>query len=274
MLAPGSQEPVPIGVAGEIYVGGAGVARGLPEPARADGGALRAGSVRRPGRLYRTGDLARRRADGDLEYLGRIDQQVKIRGFRIELGEIESVLLDHPAIREAAVVVMPGGGGEPRLAAYLVTHADAGVPADLLAHLRSRLPDYMVPAAFVFLDRLPINENGKLDRKRLPAPGTVSPLPHDTVGPRTPTEQALAAIWQDALELSYVGVHDSFFDLGGHSMLAVQIVRRSREAFGVELPVAALFHAPTVAKLAEAIDGLSVAARPRSASADREVIEL
>jgi amino acid adenylation domain-containing protein len=273
LLAPDTLELVPVGVAGEICVGGAGVAPGyLNRPELTD-----ARFVPNPfgaGRLYRSGDLARRRADGDIDYLGRIDQQVKIRGFRIELGEIESVLLEHPAVSQAAVVVTSNGTGEPRLAAYLVTQSNLGVPADLLTHLRTRLPDYMVPAAFVFLDKLPINENGKLDRRRLPAPGSVSAVSHDPVPPRTPTEEALAAIWQEALELSFVGVHDSFFDLGGHSILAVKIARRSREAFGIDLPVAALFHAPTVAKLAEAIDALKLTARPRAASTDREVIEL
>jgi amino acid adenylation domain-containing protein len=273
LLAPGSVELVPVGVAGEICVGGAGVAPGYLN--RAELTAER--FVQNPfgeGRLYRSGDLARRRADGDLDYLGRIDHQVKIRGFRIELGEIESVLLDHPAVREAAVIIAQTNGGEPRLAAYVVTHVDRGVPADLLAHLRLRLPDYMVPAAFVFLDKLPINENGKLDRRRLPAPGAISAASHDPVAPRTATEQALAAIWQEVLELSYVGVDDSFFDLGGHSMLAVKIAMRSRETFGIDLPVAALFHAPTVAKLAEAIDARKLTSQPRAASADREVIEL
>ena len=274
LLAPDSLEQVPVGVAGEICVGGAGVAPGYLNRPELSEARFVPNPFGRGGRLYRSGDLARRRADGGLEYLGRIDQQVKIRGFRIELGEIESVLLDHPAVREAAVLLAPSASGEPRLAAYVVTHVDSGVPADLLAHLRTRLPDYMVPAAFVFLDALPINENGKLDRRRLPAPGAAPQVPHEAVGPRTPTEEALAAIWQEALELSYVGIHDSFFDLGGHSMLAVKIARRSREAFGIDLPVAALFRAPTVAKLAEAIDALKVTTRPRAASADREVIEL
>ena len=274
LLDPDSLAQVPVGVAGEICVGGDGVAAGyLNRPDLSE-----ARFIPNPfspgGRLYRSGDLARRRPDGDLEYLGRIDQQVKIRGFRIEPAEIESVLLDHPAVREAAVVVASTAAGEPRLAAYVVTQTEGGSPADLLAHLRTRLPDYMVPAAFVFLGSLPLNENGKLDRRRLPAPNGAPPVPHEAVGPRTPTEVALAGIWQEALELSYVGIHDSFFDLGGHSMLAVKIARRSREAFGVDLPVAALFRAPTVAKLAEAIDALKVTARPRTASADREVIEL
>jgi len=274
LLDPDSLEQVPVGVAGEICVGGAGVATGyLNRPDLSE-----ARFIPNPfspgGRLYRSGDLARRRPDGDLEYLGRSDQQVKIRGFRIEPAEIESVLLEHPAVREAAVVVAPTAAGESRLAAYVVTHTESSGPTDLLAHLRTRLPDYMVPAAFVFLGALPLNENGKLDRRRLPAPSGALPVPHEAVGPRTPTEAALAGIWQEALELSYVGIHDSFFDLGGHSMLAVTIARRSREAFGVDLPVAALFRAPTVAKLAEAIDALKVTARPRTASADREVIEL
>ena len=274
LLDPESLEHVPVGVAGEICVGGDGVATGyLNRPDLSE-----ARFIPNPfspgGRLYRSGDLARRRPDGDIEYLGRIDQQVKIRGFRIEPAEIESVLLDHPAVREAAVVVAPTAAGEPRLAAYVVRYTESSDPADLLAHLRTRLPDYMVPSAFVFLGALPLNENGKLDRRRLPAPNGAPPVAHEAAGPRTPTEVALAGIWQEALELSYVGIHDSFFDLGGHSMLAVKIARRSCEAFGIDLPVAALFRAPTVAKLAEAIDALKVTTRPRAASADREVIEL
>ena len=277
VVAPNSEELVPTGVAGEICVGGAGVAPGylnrpeltlsrfVPNPF----------SNRAGDRLYRSGDLARRRADGALEYLGRIDQQVKIRGFRIELGEIEAALLGHPTVREAAVVLTSSGIGERRLVAYVVTHGRTAIPtADLLAHLRSRLPDYMVPAAFVFMDALPINENGKLDRRRLPAAAAAPVASDDPVLPRTPTEHALAQIWKETLELSFVSVHDSFFDLGGHSMIAVKIAMRSRETFDIDLPVAALFRAPTVAKLAEAIDAMKITARPRVAAADREVIEL
>ena len=277
LVSPNSEELVPTGVAGEICVGGAGVAPGylnrpqlslsrfVPNPF----------SNRAGDRLYRSGDLARRRADGDIEYLGRIDQQVKIRGFRIELGEIETALLGHPTVREAAVVLTTSGIGERRLVAYVVTHGRTAIPtADLLAHLRSRLPDYMVQAAFVFMDALPINENGKLDRRRLPAAAAAPAASDDPVLPRTPTEHALAQIWKETLELSFVSVHDNFFDLGGHSMIAVKIAMRSRETFDIDLPVAALFRAPTVAKLAEAIDAMKITARPRAAAADREVIEL
>jgi len=236
-------EPVPIGVGGEVLVGGAGVARGylarpgltaerfVPDPFAASPGA----------RLYRSGDLARRRPDGDLDYLGRIDHQVKIRGFRIELGEIEAALTAHPAVGEAAVVVIEGASSNDlRLAAYWVprTGESAEAPAvdALRGHLRERLPEYMVPAHFVALDGLPLTPTGKLDRRALPAPDAVrDDASAASVAPRTATERRLAAAWRDVLGVERVGVHDDFFDLGGHSLLATQLISRARAAFGVEL---------------------------------------
>ncbi|HZP49294.1 MAG TPA: amino acid adenylation domain-containing protein [Vicinamibacterales bacterium] len=275
LLSPGAGELVPIGVAGEIHVGGPGLARGyvfqpelsadrfVPNPF---GGAGE--------RLYRSGDLARRRANGDIEYLGRIDQQVKIRGFRIELGEIAAALRTHPDVGDATVVMAPGAHGEPQLVAYAVLRSGGtGDAAGLLAHVRGRLPDYMVPRAFVFLDALPMTENGKLDRARLPLPSAAVHAARAAVAPRTDTERAIADIWRDALGVSEVGVTDSFFDLGGHSMTAVTVVARLKERFAVALSVAALFHAPTVAGLAEMVDMLAAQAS-RRVSGEREVIEL
>jgi amino acid adenylation domain-containing protein len=249
---------VPVGASGELFLGGIGLARGyagragftaerfLPDPHAGVPGA----------RMYRTGDLARYGADGTIELLGRIDHQVKIRGFRIEPGEIESALRRHPSV-ERAVVVSRADGGESRLVAYLVPAggAAAPAPAELRALLRETLPDYMVPSAYVALDRLPLSPNGKVDRKQLPAPpalGERAPF----VAPRTPAEASLAAIWAEVLSVDEVGADDDFFALGGHSLLATRVVSRVRAAFGVELPMRALFEAPTVAALAARIDGL------------------
>ena len=244
-------ELVPVGVAGELLIGGAGVARGywgrpdltaerfLPDSWSAVEGA----------RLYRTGDLVRHRPDGELEFLGRIDHQIKLRGFRIELGEIESVLASHPAVREAVVLLradLPGGGG---LVAYVVS--DAGEVQPLRGWLEERLPGYMVPSAFVALESLPLTPNGKVDRKALER---VAPeLERGAAGwqaPRTPAEELLAGIWAQVLGLERVGVEESFFALGGHSLLATQVMSRVKDVFGVELPLRRLFASPTVAALA------------------------
>ncbi|MFE9614016.1 amino acid adenylation domain-containing protein [Streptomyces sp. NPDC006012] len=250
--------PAPVGVAGEMFVGGAGVARGylhrpeltaerfVPDP-------FAAGDER----LYRTGDLARRRPDGSLEYLGRNDFQVKIRGFRIELGEIEARLLDHPGIREAVVLAREDIAGDRRLVAYCVAGPDvgeAGQPsgpeaAEIRAFLGARLPEHMVPAAFVRLDGLPLTVNGKLDRAALPAPGVEAFGTRGYEAPQGPAETTLARIWAEVLGVERVGRHDSFFDLGGHSLLAVRALALAERA-GLTVSIAELFARPTVAALA------------------------
>ncbi|WP_420125382.1 non-ribosomal peptide synthetase, partial [Longimicrobium sp.] len=240
--------PLPVGVPGELCIGGAQVARGylgrpgltaerfVPDPFSAEGGA----------RLYRSGDKVRWLADGTIEYLGRLDEQVKVRGFRIELGEIEATLRRHPAVTDCAVVAREDAGGEKRLAAYVVGEVEAEA---LREHLRQSLPEYMVPSAFVPLDALPLTPNGKLDRRALPAPDLAS-VEEAYVAPRTPAEEALAQIWGDVLGIERVGVEDNFFAIGGHSLLATRVVSRVREALDVEVGVVALFDHPTVAGLA------------------------
>ncbi|HEU0079849.1 MAG TPA: condensation domain-containing protein, partial [Longimicrobiaceae bacterium] len=235
---------------GELYVGGAGVARGYLN--RPELTAERfVDDPFAPGRLYRTGDRVRWMADGTLEYLGRLDEQVKIRGFRIELGEIEVRLAEHPEVREAVVLAREDVPGDRRLVAYVVGAVDADA---LRSHMRQGLPEYMVPSAFVVLDRLPLTANGKVDRKALPAPELAS-AEDGYVAPRTPVEEVLAGIWAEVLRLERVGVHDSFFDLGGHSLLATRVVSRVRAVFATELPLRALFEGPTVAELARAVEG-------------------
>jgi amino acid adenylation domain-containing protein len=259
VLDPGL-EPVPVGVAGELYLGGAGVARGylgrpgltaerfVPDPfGPALGGEF-------GGRLYRTGDRVRWRADGSLEFLGRVDNQVKLRGHRVEPGEVEAVLGEHPAVRAAAVIAREDAPGEKRLVAYLVPEDPAPTMSELRRFLKERLPDFMVPAGFVLLESLPISPNGKLDRRALPAPGAGASGPEDDyVAPRTPVEELLATIWATVLRVDRVGVHSNFFELGGHSLMATQVISRIAASLGVELPLRAIFEAPTVAELAARI---------------------
>ncbi|MEN3289259.1 MAG: hypothetical protein V7634_3559, partial [Bradyrhizobium sp.] len=240
--------PVPVGVAGELYIGGIGVARGylgrpgltaerfVPSP-------FKAGE-----RLYRTGDLARWRSDGALDYLGRIDHQVKIRGFRIELGEIEAALLTHPDVEQAAVVVRDDTG-ERRLVGYVAmreAHADTEA---LRRHLQRTLPDYMVPTAMVQLDRLPLSANGKLDRNALPAPDWHGG--GEIVAPRNATEEALAAIWRDVLKLDRVSINDNFFALGGDSLSATRAIARVQKDLLITLPLKAMFETATLGELAD-----------------------
>jgi len=261
------RQPVPLGVPGELYVGGAGVARGylnrpeltaerflmadfgLPISDLGPQSALR----HRQSKIYKTGDLARRLVNGDLEYLGRIDQQVKIRGFRIELGEIEAVLGRYPGVREALVLAREDTPGDKRLVAYLVPAPGLAEPlhiAGLRAALQERLPDYMVPSAFVVLEALPLTPNGKVDRRALPPPEAARrDLASEYVAPRTAAEEALAQIWSMLLGLERVGVHDNFFELGGDSILSLQVIARARQA-GLALTPRQLFEHPTIAGLA------------------------
>jgi hypothetical protein len=209
---------------------------------------------RRLGWLYRTGDRGRWRCDGVLEYLGRTDYQVKLRGCRIELGEVEAALRSHPRVAAALALVRTDPPGDPRLVAYVVAQGEGTAAEALRAHVRAKLPEYMVPSAFVLLEALPLSPNGKIDRKALPAPdraGVESAGAY--VAPRTPVEEAVAAVWAEVLGLPRVGAHDNFFDLGGHSLLATQVISRLRQSFPVDLPLRHLFEQPTVATLALAI---------------------
>ncbi|HYY98003.1 MAG TPA: amino acid adenylation domain-containing protein, partial [Pyrinomonadaceae bacterium] len=251
--------PAPVGVAGELHLGGDGLARGyharpgltaelfVPHPHSPEPGA----------RLYRTGDLARYTADGRIEFLGRSDNQVKVRGFRIELGEVEAVLSAHEAVGGVAVVVGEDSRGEKRLAAYVVAAAGRGreeLAGELRGYLRGRLPEYMIPSAFVVLESLPLTPNGKVDRRALPAPDASGPQAGaEFVAPRTPLEEALADIWRGVLGVERVGVHDNFFELGGHSLMATRVLSNVRRIFRIELPLKVVFESATVAELAAAL---------------------
>ncbi len=247
--------PVPVGVAGELLIGGDGTALGyvgrggltaekfIPDPFGATPGS----------RLYRTGDLVCYRADGSLVFLGRLDSQVKVRGFRIELGEIEAALNDYPEVEQSVVVARQGSHGETDLIAYLVTVSGADIDLEALREsLGKSLPRYMVPAHFVFLSEFPLTPNGKVNRAALPAPGQSKRETH--VAPRTATEERLAAIWADVFQLESVGIEDSFFDLGGHSLLAAKVIGRIRAALKVAVPIPLLFRQPTIRRIAEFID--------------------
>src|SRR5215217_128481 len=257
----------PVGVVGELYIGGDGLARDylrrpeltaekfVPHPYSTEPGA----------RLYRTGDLVRYVSDGNIEFLERMDQQVKVRGFRIEPGEIEAALQDHPAVRQSLVIAHEETPGERQLVAYVVTDPHFQPPHEtpengtfvhqlvpqLRNWLRARLPDYMTPANFVVLDELPLNANGKIDRRALPVPDTARHVVEETfISPRTPEEEKIAEIWAEVLDVRPISAEANFFDLGGHSLLATRVVSRIRETCGVELPLRLLFDSPTVAALA------------------------
>ncbi len=258
-------EPVPLGGVGELCLAGAGLARGyLRQPARtAASFAPDPAGIDAGGRLYRTGDLVRQRADGTIEFLGRADQQVKIRGVRVEPGEVQAVLATHPALREAAVVARRDGGGAARLIAYVVAGGPALEAPELRSWLRARLPEVLVPAAFVQLAALPRTAGGKLDRRALPAPPDAgAPDGGDRAGfapPRTVAEQLLAGIWEAVLAARQVGREDDFFERGGHSLLATQVTSRVARTFGVDLPLGALFEAPRLRDLALRIEALRAA---------------
>jgi amino acid adenylation domain-containing protein len=266
-----NRQPVPVGVAGELYIGGAGVARGYlnrPELTAERfitwerGGAPPEVIVNNygetpalPGRLYKTGDLARFQPDGNIEYLGRNDFQVKIRGFRIELGEVEAALVKQPGVLNTIVLAREDIPGDKRLVAYLIPSDPASVPeaARLRAALLAQLPEYMVPAAFVVLASFPRTPNGKLDRKALPAPDRSALASAQFEAPQGETEETLAQIWREMLGIERISRYDNFFDLGGHSLLTVQLVSHVRRVLGVQLPVMSLFKEPTLKQLAEAL---------------------
>jgi amino acid adenylation domain-containing protein len=249
------QQPVPIGIPGELYVGGAGLALGylnrpdltaerfIPHPFSDVPGA----------RLYRTGDLARYREDGVIEFLGRVDRQVKIRGFRVEPGEIEAVLREYPAVREVVVGIVDDESGGKRLIAWWIARGETADAAALRGFLRQRLPDYMIPADFVHVDALPLNSNGKVDVARLPLPEGEHHLEPAHV-PQTPLEQQLLAVWRQVLRKGNLGVDDNFFDAGGHSLLAVRLMSQVSQATGQELPVASLFYGPTIREQAALLE--------------------
>jgi acyl-coenzyme A synthetase/AMP-(fatty) acid ligase len=245
-------QPVPAGVPGELYIGGAGLARGyLRRPdLTAERFVPNPFSPLPEARLYKTGDRARFLPDGNIEYLGRLDYQVKIRGFRIELGEIETTLLDHPAVRDAVVVAREAPSGDKCLVAYVVPRPNAApAPDDLRRFLRARLPEYMVPPAFVRLSALPLTPSGKVDRARLPAPDLARPA-GEHVAPRGPIEAQLVPIWEELLGVHPIGATDNFFDLGGHSLLAGRLLVRVRAACRVNISLRAFFAGPTIADMA------------------------
>jgi len=281
-IVDGRMNPVPVGVIGELYIGGEGLARGyldrpdltaerfVPDPL----------GDRPGGRLYRTGDLARWGAEGDIEFLGRVDFQVKIRGFRIELGEIEAVLSEHPTVRQACVLAREDEPGEKRLVAYVVPEGRErpGVE-EWRSCLRDRLPEYMVPAAFVTMEALPLTPNGKVDRRALPLPD--APRPEGAVhfvAPRNATERAVARLWADVLGVEGVGVHDNFFDLGGHSLRATRIIACLRDELGQQVSLQTLFDHPTIAGLVQALADAEPAGVvpeiPLAASGNREAERL
>ena len=247
------QQLLPAGVAGELYIGGAGLARGYLNRAEltAERFVAHPYSSDPQARLYRTGDLARYGPDGRIEHLGRLDFQVKLRGYRIELGEIETALRAHPSVREAAVTMREDRPGDRQLVAYVTTHPGQRFSAsELRTELRRKLPDYMVPAGFVLLDALPLTPNGKVDRRALPAPKGERQSGESLVAPRNENERRIALLWQELLQIPEVGVRDSFFELGGNSLRAMEAIFRINEVFGAKLSLGAFFENPTVASLA------------------------
>jgi acyl carrier protein len=256
-------------VTGELYLGGVGLGRGYLNRPELTAERFVPHPSGRGERLYRTGDLARYRADGAIEYLGRTDHQVKIRGQRIELGEIESQLLEHPAVREAAVLARQDRPGEAQLVAYVVaapTASDAELSTEALQRwLGERLPEYMVPRAHVRLESMPLSANGKLDRKALPAPDWSGGRARYEA-PRSEVERRLVALWEELLGVERVGVNDDLFALGGHSLLITRLASRIRSDFAIEIPLRALFEAPSVAAVARLVESRTSASSSASSS--------
>jgi len=247
---------VPVGCPGELYIGGAGLARGYHRRPELTAERFVPNPFRAGERMYRTGDVARWLANGCLEYLHRKDDQVKIRGHRVELGEIDAVLRDHPGVRGAFVTVREDAPGDRRVIAYVVPDGAGRTTSDLHAFLAERLPPHMIPAAFVFLDALPLSKNGKVDAKALPAPETDRPeLAAAYAAPQSEMERRIAAIWQSVLGVAEVGVHDNFFELGGNSLLIAQVHRRLKDELAADFPLVEMFTLSTVSALARRIGG-------------------
>jgi amino acid adenylation domain-containing protein len=257
------QSPVPAGVAGELFIGGDGVARGYKDRPELNAERFVANPFRTGERMYRTGDLARFMPDGQVQVIGRTDFQVKLRGFRIELGEIEAALSECAGVNQAVVVLREDVPGDQRLVAYLTTAGSDPDTNSLREQLYASLPQYMVPSAFVVLDAIPLTPNGKVNRKALPAPDWGAE--QEYVAPGTPTEEKLAEIWQAVLQIERIGIHDNFFVLGGHSLLATQLVARIRHTMSMELPLLYIFDYPSIASLAIAIEAF------RAATSDTDI---
>jgi acyl carrier protein len=251
-------EPVPIGLPGEIHIAGIALGRGyhnrpdltaekfLPSPFSRDRG----------GRMYKTGDVGRFRTDGAIEFVGRIDNQVKVRGYRIELGEIEAILKSHPNVADCAVVLRDDADGERKIVAYVASGTgEEPTPAELKTYVRELIPEYMVPATIVLMKSMPLTVNGKLDRSALPAPDDKRPeIGEARVAPRNDGERKLARIWSQLLGLNDVGVRDNFFNIGGHSLLGIELLSEVRNQFGIKLPLSVLFEAPTIEGLLNALE--------------------
>jgi acyl carrier protein len=257
-------QPVPVGVSGELHIGGEGIAKGyLNRPKLTEKAFIpNLFSHKTNSRLYKTGDLGRWLSDGNIEFVSRIDHQVKIRGFRIELGEVETVLSQHPDVREAVVTAREDRPGDRRLVAYFVSSQTQDPTIDKLRrYMKQKLPEYMMPSAFILLDALPLTPNGKVDRRMLPAPDKVTQGTAATfVTPRDEIELQLSKIWEKVLDIKNVGIKDNFFELGGDSLLAVRLFNQIQKIFGKDLPLATLFQAPTVEQLANVLhqDGWSL----------------
>jgi len=249
-----NQEPVPVGVPGELYLAGVQVAKGYIHRPELTAEKFLPDPFKQGQRMYKTGDRVRFLTDGNLEYLGRTDDQVKWRGFRIEPGEIEARLAEHPTVQQAAVLLREDSPGDKRLVAYLVAAPDQTLDIQLVrTWLKDQVPDYMVPSALLVLDILPLTPSGKVARKKLPVPDYADAA-QAYVAPRTPVEEALVQIWSEVLGVTQVGIHDDFFELGGHSLLATQLISRIRDALDIELPLINLFNHPSVAEFVNDVD--------------------
>ncbi|HEY6122092.1 MAG TPA: non-ribosomal peptide synthetase, partial [Pyrinomonadaceae bacterium] len=250
-------QPTPLGVLGEICVGGEGLARGYLNAVKLTAEKFVAHPFSRVngGRMFRTGDIGRYLPNGNIEYHGRRDHQVKVRGYRIELGEIEAHLATHPQVHQAVAITRESEPGNQQIVAYVIALTEAPTDNELRAHLRSKLPDYMLPATFVLLDAFPLTSSGKVNRLALPPPtGAQLAAGKDFVAPRTDIEKELASIWIEVLRRERVGVNDNFFEIGGHSLLATQVISRVRKHFELELPLRSMFESPTVAGLATVVE--------------------